>query len=147
MIRVKTILVATDFSETSYQAFDHARELAEKFGATLILVHVEENRLPPLILEYTDVDLAEILEHQKDRARQQLAEVAPRLGEDVQIEVAVGTPHTEIVRLAAEREVDLIVIATHGRGVVSHAILGSTAERVLRHAPCPVLIVRVSGKD
>lgn len=142
MSRIKTILVTTDFSDTARRAFEHAREIAEKFDARLILVHVEEDRLPPLVLEYTELDLAEIARQQKERARQRLAELAPELGHDVQVAVAAGTAHVEIVNLAQEHGADLIIMATHGRGFISHAILGSTAERVLRHAPCPVLIVR-----
>ena len=65
----------------------------------------------------------------------------------MQLEVRSGTPHTEIVGLAEELRVDLIVMATHGRGFISQAILGSTTDRVLRHAPCPVLIVRESAGD
>ena len=100
-----------------------------------------------VVLEYTNVDLAEILKRQEERARAKLEEIAPKLGADVQLEVASGTPHTEIVRLAEDLKIDLIVMATHGRGFISHAILGSTTERVLRQAPCPVLIVRESGQE
>lgn len=146
MSRIKTVLVTTDFSDTSYKAFGLASEMAAKFGAKLVLAHVEEDRLPPLVLEYTQIDLTEILKRQVERARQKLEEVAPDLGADVQLEVASGTPHTEIVRLAEELQIDLIVMATHGRGFISSAILGSTTERVLRHAPCPVLIVREPGQ-
>ena len=67
--------------------------------------------------------------------------------ESVDRTVVVGTPHVEIVRLAEERNVDLVVMATHGRGFISHAILGSTTERVLRRAPCPILIVRDTERD
>ena len=147
MSLIKKILVTTDFSETSYRAFKLGGETAKKFGAKLILAHVEEDRLPPLVLEYTDVDLAEILKRQEEHAREKLVEIAPQLGPDVQLEVTSGTPHTEIVRLAEDLGVDLIVMATQGRGFISHAILGSTTERVLRHAPCPVLIVRESEQD
>ena len=143
---IKTILVTTDFSETSHKAFDHAREIAEKFGARLVLVHVEEDRLPPLVLEYTEVDLGQLLARQKEHALEKLAELAPELGPDVMVQVVAGTPHVEIVNLAEELQADLIVMATHGRGFVGHAILGSTAERVLRHSPCPVLIVRDTKK-
>jgi len=146
MEEIKTILVTTDFSDTSYRAFELASEMATKFGAKLVLAHIEEDRLPPLVLEYTEIDLAEILKRQVARAREKLEEIATGLGADVQIEVVSGTPHTEIVRMAEELQVDLIVMATHGRGFISHAILGSTTERVLRRAPCPVLIVRESGQ-
>ena len=61
---------------------------------------------------------------------------------EVVTEVPRGSPHIEIVRLAEERGADLIVMATHGRGFISHAILGSTTERVVRRAPCPVLVIR-----
>jgi nucleotide-binding universal stress UspA family protein len=142
---IKTILLTTDFSETSLEAFDHARTLADTFGSKLVVVYVEEDKLPPLVVEYTAVGLDKILKEQTDRAAQRLAEfVNEHLGEeiDVQARVATGTPHLEIVRLAEEFGADLIVMATHGRGFISHAILGSTAERVVRHAPCPVYIVR-----
>lgn len=147
MCQIDRVLVTTDFSDTSYRAFGLASEMAAKFGAKLILAHIEEDRLPPLVLEYTSIDLAELLKRQEERARLNLEKIASKLGADVQLEVTSGTPSAEIVRLAEELDIDLIVMATHGRGVISHAILGSTTERVLRHAPCPVLVVRASGQD
>jgi universal stress protein A len=144
---IKKILVTTDFSATAHRAFGPARELAEKFGASIILAHVEEDRLPPLVLDYAELDLGEILRRQKEHAREKLDELAPELGSEVRVEVAVGTPHVEIVNLAEQHGADLVVMATHGRGFLGHAILGSTAERVLRHAPCPVLIVRDATKS
>lgn len=145
MMQIRTVMVTTDFSDTSVVAFGPARVIAEKFGARILLAHVEEDRLPPLIGEYTVVGLEEILERQKELAREQVSEFARKhLGEGVETELTVieGTPHVEIVRLAEERGVDLIVMATHGRGFMSHAIMGSTTERVLRRAPCPVLVIR-----
>jgi nucleotide-binding universal stress UspA family protein len=145
MEQIRTILLTTDFSDTSKRAFGPAATLARKFGAEILLVYVEEDRLPPLVVEYMAVGVDEILGQQVDRAKQRLGETVAELAaqvERVEPLVAMGTPHVEIVRLAEERDVDLIVIATHGRGFISHAILGSTAERVLRRAPCPVLIVR-----
>jgi len=145
MDRIQTILLTTDFSDTSRKAFTPAVTLARKFGAKILLTYVEEDRLPPLVVEYMAVGVDEILSQQMDRAHERLAETVAELARDVeQVEplVAMGTPHVEIVRLAEEQGADLIVMATHGRGFISHAILGSTAERVLRRAPCPVLIVR-----
>ena len=145
MQRIERILLTTDFSETSKRAFAPAVMLARKFGAAILLTYVEEDRLPPLVVEYMAVGVDEILGQQMDRATERLGEsVAELAGEVERVEplVAMGTPSVEIVRLAEEHDVDLIVIATHGRGFISHAILGSTAERVLRRAPCPVLIVR-----
>ena len=71
-----------------------------------------------------------------------LTEMGRDLGNDVEVTVADGIAHLEIVRIAEERQVDMIVMATHGRGFISHALMGSTTERVLRRAPCPVLVVR-----
>jgi nucleotide-binding universal stress UspA family protein len=119
--------------------------LAKQFGASILLTYVEEDRLPPLVVEYMAVGVDEILGQQMDRATERLGKSVAELAAEVErVEplVAMGTPSVEIVRLAEEHDVDLIVIATHGRGFISHAILGSTAERVLRRAPCPVLIVR-----
>lgn len=145
MDRIQRILLTTDFSDTSKRAFAPAVTLARKFGAKLLLTYVEEDRLPPLVVEYMAVGVDEILKQQMDRATERLGETLEELSRQVeQVEplVAMGTPHVEIVRLAREHDADLIVMATHGRGFISHAILGSTAERVLRRAPCPVLIVR-----
>jgi len=146
----KTILVTTDFSETSKAAFTPAWVLAEKFEAKLVVLYVEEDKVPPLLLEYTAVSLDDILQEQADRAGKRLSEfAAEQLGEGhgVELRVVTGTPHLEVVRMAQECEADLIVMATHGRGFISHAIMGSTTERVIRHAPCPVLAVRATESD
>jgi len=145
MQEIKTILLTTDFSETSTVAFDYARDLARRFGARVVLAYVEPDRVPPMVVEGSAFGFAEILELQKEKASERLAAFAgEHLGVDVDVEpvVAVGTPHVEIVRLAEEHAADLIVMATHGRGFITHAILGSTTERVLRRARCPVFVVR-----
>jgi len=145
MQRIETILLTTDFSDTSKRAFAPAVTLARQFGAKILLTYVEEDRLPPLVVEYMAVGVDEILGQQMGRATERLGEAGAELAGEIELVeplVAMGTPHVEIVRLAEEHDVDLIVIATHGRGFISHAILGSTAERVLRRAPCPVLVVR-----
>jgi nucleotide-binding universal stress UspA family protein len=89
------------------------------------------------------VGLEEVQQRQQQAAHEELVKLAAEeLGGDVDCIVVAGTPHMEIARLAEERQPDLIVMATHGRGFFSHALIGSTTERVLRHAPCPVLVVR-----
>ncbi len=148
MKTLKTILVTTDFSETSKAAFVPARMLAEKFEAKLLVVYVEEDKVPPLLLEYTAVSLDDILQEQVNRASDRLGEFAQEQlgqGHRADLKVVTGTPHLEVVRLAKECGADMIVMATHGRGFISHAILGSTTERVIRHAPCPVLAVRAES--
>ena len=148
MSDLRTILVTTDFSETSKRAVEPALTLARAFGSKLVVVYVEEEKLPPLVVEYTAVGLDDILRDQQQRAEKRLNEfVAQQLGgaREIETRVASGVPHVEIVRLAEECGADLIVMATHGRGFFSHLVLGSTTERVLRRAPCPVLAVRDPG--
>jgi len=145
MFEIRTILLTTDFSDTSIKALGPAQALASRFGAKIVVAYVEEDRLPPLVVEYMAVGIEDVMHQQVDRAKVRLEEfVRENLSNVAGVEsiVTVGIPHVEIVRLAEERHVDLIVMATHGRGFISHAILGSTAERVLRRAPCPVMIVR-----
>jgi nucleotide-binding universal stress UspA family protein len=142
-----TILLTTDFSELSARAVMPSRALAERFGSRIFVVHILEDRIPPFLEEFL-ADHEDTLRRQQQRAAEELERFAAReLGADFPWEtvVAVGTPHQEIVRLAEEREVDLIVMATHGRGPLGHVLIGSTTERVLHRAPCPVLAVRVSG--
>jgi len=147
-MKIGTILVTTDFSDTARKAFESARMLAETFGARLVLAHVEPDRLPPIVVEYAAVGVNDILRDQRERARQRLTDLAVEsFGRELTVETVVtdGTPHVEIVRLAEQHRADLIVMATHGHGFVSHAILGSTTERVVRRAPCPVFVVRDAG--
>ena len=149
-MEIKNILVTTDLSETSTKAFEPARVLAEKFGAQLHAVYVEEDRLPPLVVEYTTVGLEEILQLQADQAQTRLRKfVDDQWGTDIDVNLAVltGTAHAEIVRMAERCHADLIVMATHGRGFISHAILGSTTERVVRRAECPVFVIRDTGAN
>jgi nucleotide-binding universal stress UspA family protein len=144
MNEVRTVLLATDFSETSLAAFDAARGVAERYGARIVVVHVDECSSVPLLVDYTAVAPAALHKQQLDQAGRQLERLAgDRLsGLEVERVVAQGVAHLEIVRLADERSADLIVMATHGRGFISHALMGSTTERVLRRANCPVLVVR-----
>lgn len=145
MSEFQTILVTTDLSDTSVRVLDPALRLVEKFGARLIVVYVVEGQLPAYMDEFTAVPIDTILETQTERARGDLEEfLGEHLPQDVTAEVVIahGIPHLEILRVAMERKVDLIAMATHGRGFVSHALFGSTTERVLRKSTCPVLTVR-----
>jgi universal stress protein A len=142
MVDIKTILVTTDFSETSRVAFRTARALADKYEAKIVLAHIRENLPQMFVAEYAHASFSELQEREEEASRERLAEWGSELGGGVEIAMATGTPHLEIVRLAEEHAADVIVIATHGRGFFSHAFLGSTTERVLRRAPCAVLVVR-----
>jgi nucleotide-binding universal stress UspA family protein len=144
MKEINTILLTTDFSETSKKAFEAARGLAEKYGAKLILAYVEEEQPPTMVVEFADVGIEQVMARQRELSTRRLEDLAAETFPDLDVEtkITVGIPHLEIVRLAGELGVDLIVMTTHGRGFFSHAILGSTTERVVRRAPCPVLVVR-----
>ena len=147
MNTIKTVLVTTDFSDTSKKAFGLASEVAEKFGAKIIALHVQELQVPPLVFEHAGVGMDEIVLQHQEQSTDTLHREAQALGPDVETHLIPGTPHLEIVHFAEEHGVDLIVMATHGRGFFSHAIMGSTTERVVRRAPCPVLVVRDSREQ
>lgn len=141
MIALKNILVPHDFSETSEAAMRYAVELARTFGAKLQVVHVSEKARFELGTEFP-LDLEVNLE---DAIRERLSRTMATGGHrELQPSFLVlsGSPHVEIVRYAKDHAIDLIVMGTHGRGVVAHAVMGSVAEKVVRHAPCPVLTVR-----
>ena len=152
VIHLKRILVPTDLSENAEQAFLHAAAIARWSGAELILVHVVEKFMDHSLL-YSDVwpfqrPVRQYYEDLEERTASRLdRQVREKVGEDVKIRVLVttGTPSPEIVMAAEREEVDLIVIATHGRGGIAQALLGSTTDRVLRKAPCPVLVIRSGG--
>lgn len=141
---IRSILVPTDFSAPARHALVHAVALAEQFGAKLTLLNVIEPigathdfAYNPLVLENEKVKAA-ALEHLKQLPDKE--GIDPAL-----IDKAVvrsGTPFTEICDAAKKLKSDLIVIATHGYTGLKHVFLGSTAERVVRHASCPVLVVR-----
>lgn len=143
-LRIKSILVPLDFSPPSMKALDHAVSLARQFKARLTLLHVVEPVATPdfaasfpLIME--DDKLMAAAKSELERAVK-LARIPRGLVE--KILVRFGRSFHEIAGAARSRKVDLIVISTHGYTGLKHALLGSTAERVVRHAPCPVLVVR-----
>jgi universal stress protein A len=137
------ILAPTDFSEYSQQAIQYARELAQKFGATLMLLHVVE--LPPYPIEGLPPShlAGTLLEDLEQQATSDLAQVLAKEAEvKVVRRVVMGIPYRKIVEIAEAEKVDLIIMATHGRTGFSHLFMGSVAERVVRTAPCPVLTIR-----
>jgi nucleotide-binding universal stress UspA family protein len=145
-----TLVVTTDFSETSRSAFGPALEIARRFASTVVVVHVVEDRLPAFVDEFAAIPADEILDSQAKRAVLELERfVRPYEATGMALERVVlrGTPHLEIARIAAERKAWLIAMSTHGRGFISHALFGSTTERVVRRAPCPVLTVRSPEVD
>lgn len=143
----KKILLCTDFSDNSANAEHCAVEFAGAFKADLAILHVidfwagipaaykEDVRIP--VLEVTH----EIVKWADEQLRARIMQDQESLGE-VKWYSRIGVPAEEIVQLATEQCFDLIVLGTHGRTGVAHAVLGSVAEAVIRAARCPVLVVR-----
>jgi nucleotide-binding universal stress UspA family protein len=141
MIALQNILVPHDFSETSEAAMRYGIELARTFGAKLHILHVSEKARFEMATEFPlglDMSL-------EDAIRERLAKIM-RSREQLELKptflVLSGAPYVEIVRYANDHAINLIVMGTHGRGPVAHAVMGSVAEKVVRSATCPVLTVR-----
>jgi len=146
MIALRQVMVPTDFSEASECALKYGRAFAASFGASLHVVHVVEDFVAWSWAADTYVaTLPRIREEVEAEAVARLGQlIPPAEAERLQAKVALlaGNPFIEIVRYAREHDIDLIVMGTHGRGPVAHALIGSVAERVVRKAHCPVLTVR-----
>jgi nucleotide-binding universal stress UspA family protein len=144
MINLRTILVPFDFSECSDEALQYGLELARRFGASLHLLHVVPDPVAqPWAAEGFSVPVFEVVEKWQKQAEERLRAAVPDADRHrVTVVSVIATPYAEILAYAAAHAVDLIVMGTHGRSGVSHLLLGSIAERVVRRAPCPVLTVR-----
>jgi nucleotide-binding universal stress UspA family protein len=147
MLPLKRILVPTDFSEPAQEAFKTAVELAQHFSAQLLMAHI----VPPIPVPYQpmvspapafDITayLQDLVKISKDNLQNYANDHVPQ-GVPATTSVAAGDPAYEILRLAKELIADIIVIATHGHGGWRHFLFGSVAEKVVRQAACPVLVV------
>jgi universal stress protein A len=144
-MEIRRILAPTDFSELSKQGLKSALELAQSFGAELLLLHVVDPPAYPvegIVPSHLGAPLMDDLERQASTELAQMLPEAPASRVNVSRRVGVGIPHRKIVEVAEEEEADLIVLTTHGRTGLSHLIMGSVAEKVVRTAPCPVLTIR-----
>ena len=142
MIKLRKVLVPTDFSDSARHAFSYGVSFAREFKAELVLLHVVENLTVGYASDLFPVPMAEVFQEISGYAKAELAklaEEAKQKGVAVSELVAQGKPSAEIIRHAAENAVDMIVLGTHGKGMLDQALFGSTAERVIRKAPCPVL--------
>jgi universal stress protein A len=143
MTPITRILVPTDFSDSADVALAYALKLADQVGAAVRLVHVFED--PDALRLYSQVYVpmpaeirAEIL---ADLRRQLVARTTASGHNDVTTEILTGAAAKTIVECATQQQCDLIVMGTHGRHGVAHLLMGSVAERVVRTAACPVLVV------
>jgi len=143
-MRIRHILVPTDFSEGSTRAFETALDMAVDSGAIMTLLHVQH--LPTSVFPDVILPIAPEMMRDAERSMELVLDEwcgrAHAAGVPCDRRMAMGATHTEICNTAEEIDADLIVIGTHGRSGLSHALLGSVAEKVVRKAPCPVLTVR-----
>jgi universal stress protein A len=141
ILRLNSILVPIDFSRISQKALDYAVPLAKQFGAKITVLHAIEP--PPYSIDLAYLPMGDefpIGPMKKELGALATKTIDPDLLKEVLVEV--GTAFEVITNVARDSEADLIVLTTHGHTGLKHVFMGSTAERVVRHAPCPVLVVR-----
>lgn len=144
-LSLRKILVPIDFSECSRKALHYATALSKQFQAEILLLHVLE--MPPVPVQAFETAFME--GNPEESAANELSKWQAEAESPAPVKTLVcsGSASPEIVRTADENNMDLIVIGSHGRTGLARLILGSTAERVVRHAPCPVLVVREREHD
>lgn len=150
MKKIEKILAPTDFSENSIYALGYAKYLAKSFGARLYILHVIHELLgvtnfyaPHISVEKIEGDMFKVAE---DMMEKLCMENLPELN-DYEPAVVIGLPPQEIIRIAEEKGIDMIVMGTHGRTGLETAIFGNTAEKVVKKASCPVLTVRQPERE
>jgi len=149
-MQIKTILFPTDFSNGARAAMDHAISLAKDYNAKLILLYVIQDISIAEWYIPSSISVTDLVEDMQKSAWNEMekwnAEVASTV-KDVEKMVVRGVPFVEIIKTAKSKNADMIVIGTHGRTGIDHMLFGSTAEKVVRKSPCPVLTVRLAGKE
>ncbi|HYA89067.1 MAG TPA: universal stress protein [Nitrospirota bacterium] len=149
-MQIKTILFPTDFSQGARAAMDHAISLAKDYQSKLILLYVIQDISIAEWYIPSSLSATDLMEDMQKSAMNEMdkwgAEVSQTV-KDVEKMVVRGVPFVEIIKTAKERHADLIVIGTHGRTGIDHMLFGSTAEKVVRKAACPVLTVRIPGRE
>jgi len=144
MIRLERILLPIDLSEYAAHAQPYAVELASAYRASLHLVHVVDiHWMGPVATAEFPGQIEDALRQNREAGEKALRAMKQEISDlQVHTQVLMGSPHVEIVRYARREEIDLIVLATHGRRGLSHALIGSVAEKVVQMAPCPVLTIK-----
>jgi nucleotide-binding universal stress UspA family protein len=149
MIQISKILCPVDFSKPSDAALQHAEEVARKFEAELVVAHVVEPVLYPVAYGLPPVAPVNYEENAKEAAEKALQPIVSGLNErgvKSRSLVESGTASMRICDLAEDEGFDLVVLSTHGYTGLKHVLLGSTAERVVRHCRCPVLTVKAPAE-
>lgn len=149
-IGLKKILVPIDFSDHSKKALRYALPFARQFKAQLELMYVVEPTIYPSDFGFGQVGFPDVEKELHEKATLELRELiesnVPKTMKCTAV-VSTGIPFVEITTFAQAEEIDLIIVATHGRTGVEHILFGSTAEKIIRKAPCPVLVVRAEEHD
>lgn len=148
-MEIKKILFPTDFSEGALNALPYALDMAKSYGAKVYLLHVIYDIATASGLHIPHISVDEMYKELDASARKELEKFGleqRRDLKDVEHTVIRGIPYEEILKFALEKSIDLIVIGTHGRKGLDRVLFGSTAERVVRNASCPVLTVREPKK-
>ncbi|MCF6154534.1 MAG: universal stress protein [Candidatus Brocadia sp.] len=150
MIKIEKILFPTDFSACSKHALKYALDIASERGAKLYILHVIPKLNVPVGTGGLTFPVSKLYDDMEREAKKNIHRLVPkRFLEKIKVENIIirGTPFQEIIKAAKKYDIDLITIATHGRTGLSHALLGSTAEKVVRTAPCPVLCVKYPERE
>ena len=144
-LTIKKVLVPTDFSDYSKSALRYSVNFAKVFDAEIILVYVIEPVIYPPDFSMGQIAIPSVNAEWDQKAKEELDNLVKHeipSGVKVQTIVRTGKPFVEIIDTATEEDADIIIIATHGHSGVEHILFGSTAEKVVRKAPCPVLTLR-----
>ncbi|KIH76959.1 Nucleotide-binding universal stress protein, UspA family [Geoalkalibacter ferrihydriticus] len=147
---LKTVLYATDFSESSDFAFEFALTLAKKFDARLLLVHVVNEPVDLRGFYVPHISFDKLEEEIQEGAKKMMEKFCRKHLSDYsnyETFVLPGIPYDEIIKKGEEEQADLIVMGTHGRTGLDHVLFGSTAEKVVRKSPIPVMTIRVTDSE
>ena len=145
--QIRRILVPVDFSEHSQKALRYALAFAAQFGAEVALVHIVEQMVYPGDWMYPPLAVTDFSTEKRAEMIKRLRALDAESGVKTQHVVRVGRAWQEVIEVAREQKADMIILATHGYTGLKHALLGSVAEKIVRHAPCPVLSVHPDERD
>jgi nucleotide-binding universal stress UspA family protein len=141
------ILVPIDFSEHSQKALRYALAFAAQFDAEVALVHIVEQMVYPGDWMYPPLAASDFAAEKREQMIERLRALDAGSGVRTHHVVRLGRAWQEVIEIAREQKSDLIILATHGYTGLKHVLLGSVAEKIVRHAPCPVLSVRADERD